>query len=151
MRRLKLLVLVLFCAAGCAAPPASMDPRVALWFGPGSEAYLASREVTLEAVREVFLSMSYEVEMREGALIGTSPVERKYFTLLGDREKSREVRVTLTELAGGRTRVDVSAELIHGPAGETEKERRPDGDSRWVEDFQRAVRKALLERRGSDA
>ena len=85
MRRLKLLVLVLFCAAGCAAPPASMDPRVALWFGPGSEAYLASREVTLEAVREVFLSMSYEVEMREGALIGnddtpltTADVDREF-------------------------------------------------------------------------
>jgi hypothetical protein len=149
MRISFLLVLVLLGCAGCRAT-ASSDAGVALWFGPGSAAYLASQDVAEDSVRAVFDSLSFTTRSAGRELVGTSPAEREYFTLLGDREKFREVRVSLTPLSDGRTRIDASAELLEGPVGNVHK-RRTDPDEEWLEDFQRAVRKALLERVPPDA
>ena len=94
--------------------------------------------------------MSFEITEDEGGLVGISPPERRYFTLVGDREKYREARVELTPIGGGRTRVDVRAELVQGPVGAA-KERREDPDEAWLDEFQRAVQQAILARTRVDA
>jgi len=145
------LLLALLPLEACAGLGPIQGEEQVEYHDVGSRAMFATGAQTRAAVEGVLGDMDYTLEpvdAGESRVLARSPTSKRFFSLLGEQQKTLVVDVRWTSAPRGRTRIDVTAHWVHGPAGGPVRERELE-DTMWYEDFYERVRLALGELRGA--
>lgn len=136
---------------GCAGLRPGPSEEQVEYHDVGSRAMSATCEQTRAAVEGVLADMDYTLERvdeAESRILARSPTSRRFFSLLGEQQKTLLVDVRWASAPPGRTRIDVTARWVHGAVGGPTRERELE-NTMWYEDFYERVRLALGELRAS--